>query len=161
MPLRADALVRDAAERHQRVALGRVDPASVEGDAEALRRALANLIENALVHGPPDAPVDLSLRHEGGCVLIAVHDRGPGPPEDERDQLFERFFRGRDAARRPGSGLGLPIAASIMEDHGGRVRVEGSTFTLELPASERQPAAEDAQTGSSTTPAGAATCRAS
>ena len=64
-PVRLDALVREAAEAQPRVELGRVDPAVAEGDEDALRRAVGNLIENAVVHGPPDTPVDVSLVHDG------------------------------------------------------------------------------------------------
>ena len=135
-PLRLDELVRAAAGEHERVRLGRVDAALADGDAEALRRALENLIENALVHGPADAPVDVTLVRAGARAAITVRDGGPGPAEGDRERLFERFWRGGDAAGRPGSGLGLPIVASIAARHGGRVGVEGSAFTLELPARE-------------------------
>jgi signal transduction histidine kinase len=133
-PVALDALVREAAEAEPRVKLGRVDAAVAEGDAGALGRALGNLIENALVHGPPDEPVALSLACEGGRAAITVRDAGPGPAEADRERLFERFWRGGEARGRPGSGLGLPIVASIAEGHGGRVTVDGPAFTLELPA---------------------------
>jgi signal transduction histidine kinase len=104
---------------------------SVRGDADALRRALGNLIENGLVHGPPEGTVAVTLVRAGGVARFSVADEGPGPAE--HDRLFERFWRGADAAGRPGSGLGLAIVAAIAERHGGTVSVQGSTFTLELP----------------------------
>jgi signal transduction histidine kinase len=67
-------------------------------------------------------------------VLLTVRDMGPGPDPSEADRLFERFWRGPDASARPGSGLGLSIVAAIAERHGGTVRVEGSAFTIDLPA---------------------------
>ena len=133
-PVQLDALVREAAEAQPRVTLGRVDPAVAQGDEDALRRALGNLIENAVVHGPAGEPVAISLVYAAGRAAITVRDAGPGPTEADRDHLFERFWRGSDAIGRAGSGLGLPIAASTAAGHGGRILVEGSAFTLELPA---------------------------
>ncbi len=133
-PVRLDELVRAAAGGHERVELGRVDAVLGDADAQALGRALENLIENALVHGPPAAPVTVTLIQEGERAAITVRDGGPGPREADRERLFERFWRGGDAAGRPGSGLGLAIVASTAARHRGRVSVEGSAFTLELPA---------------------------
>jgi two-component system sensor histidine kinase MprB len=137
LPVALDTLVREAAAVQPRVELGRVDPAVAAGDEEALRRAIGNLIENATVHGPPGAPVSVSLVLEAGRAAITVRDEGAGPAESEREHLFERFWRGSAATGRPGSGLGLPIAASIVAGHGGRISVEGSAFTAELPAAAR------------------------
>jgi two-component system sensor histidine kinase MprB len=134
LPVSLDVLVREAAAAQPRVELGRVDPAVAEGDEDALRRALGNLIENALVHGPPGAPVSVSLTFEADSAAITVRDEGDGPAERDREHLFERFWRGPAATGRPGSGLGLPIAASIVAGHGGRISVEGAVFTVELPA---------------------------
>ena len=133
-PVRLDALVRAAAEAQPRVELGRVDPALADGDADALRRALGNLIENAVVHGPADTPVAVSLTYADGRAAITVRDAGSGPSAEDREHLFERFWRGAGASGRAGSGLGLPIAASIATGHGGRIAVEGAAFTIELPA---------------------------
>jgi two-component system, OmpR family, sensor kinase len=112
----------------------RLEPATVSGDADALERAVANLIDNALVHGPAGGAVTVAVRRAGGRALISVSDEGPGPDPRDHDQLFERFWRGPDASQRPGSGLGLPIVAAIVGRHHGRVSVEGSTFTIDLPA---------------------------
>jgi two-component system OmpR family sensor kinase len=105
----------------------------VPGDEDALRRVLDNLIDNALVHGPREGEVDVSLVGEDGLALLTVSDQGPGPDPEQRDRLFERFWRGPDASERPGSGLGLSIVAAIVARHGGRVLVDGSAFTVELP----------------------------
>jgi signal transduction histidine kinase len=106
----------------------------VRGDAGELARALENLVENALVHGPADGLVTVSVVSAAGRVLLTVRDEGPGPDLGDVDRLFERFWRGSDASARPGSGLGLSIVAAIAERHGGAVNVEGSAFTIDLPA---------------------------
>ena len=127
-------LAREAAAASPRVDAGALAPATVTGDREALGRALANLVENALVHGPEGGRVRVTVQAENGRALLSVSDEGPGPGPEERDHIFERFWRGDDAAGRPGAGLGLPIVAAIARSHGGSVRVDGSTFTVELPA---------------------------
>jgi signal transduction histidine kinase len=109
-------------------------PAIVEGDPDSLRRALGNLIDNALVHGPADGIVTVSVVTGGGVVTVTVADEGVGPDPEQAERLFERFWRGPDAAGRPGSGLGLSIAAAIVQRHRGRIEVGGSKFTIELPA---------------------------
>ncbi|HWE08842.1 MAG TPA: HAMP domain-containing sensor histidine kinase [Solirubrobacteraceae bacterium] len=119
-----------------RVRLERADPVIVTGDQDGLRRALTNLIENGLVHGPADGIVTVALTHRdgrGGRAVLSVADQGAGPDPGRHERLFERFWRGEDAATRPGSGLGLSIVAAIAERHGGGVTVAGATFTLELP----------------------------
>ena len=97
----------------------------MRGDPGALGRALANLIENAVVHGPPDTPVAVSLRRVDGRAVLSVRDGGPGPPPEVADDVFRRFWRAPEASGRPGSGLGLPIVRAIAERHGGTVTVEG------------------------------------
>jgi signal transduction histidine kinase len=64
---------------------------------------------------------------------VIVRDQGPGPDPAENDQLFQRFWRGDGTSERPGAGLGLSIVAAIAAQHSGRVLVDGSAFTLELP----------------------------
>jgi two-component system OmpR family sensor kinase len=133
-----DGLVRAivAEPRHGgRVRAGPIEPVTVWGDADALRRALANLVENGLLHGPAGGAVTvtLTLTRAGDRARLAVRDEGPGPDPAEHDRLFERFWRGDEAAGRPGAGLGLSIVAAIAARHGGSVLVNGSTFTLELP----------------------------
>jgi two-component system, OmpR family, sensor kinase len=121
-----------------RVVAARVDSAFVSGDAGELARALENLVENALVHGPADAPVTVSVVCAAGRVVLSVRDQGPGPDPVDVERLFERFWRGPGASARPGSGLGLSIVAAIAERHGGTVSVEGSAFALDLPAHHNQ-----------------------
>jgi two-component system, OmpR family, sensor kinase len=128
-------VVRSVLAGHDgRVVATRVDPAFASGDAGELARALENLVENALVHGPGDGSVTVSVVSAGDRVLLTVRDEGPGPDPDDVQRLFERFWRGPDASARPGSGLGLSIVAAIAERHGGAVSVHGSAFTIDLPA---------------------------
>lgn len=114
---------------------------SIEADAEALGRALANLLENAVKYGPRPCRVELSVRRDGDRVQLAVSDNGPGIPPAEQPTVFEKFFRGEDATRRGirGTGLGLAIVSHVTRAHGGDVSVEsrtggGSTFRITLPA---------------------------
>ena len=117
----------------ERVRAGEIDTARVRGGEDELRRAVSNLIENALVHGPAGGEVTVTLLAAGGRARLTVTDQGPGPDQASRERLFERFWRGPEAAGRPGSGLGLSIAAAIAERHAGRIEVDGSAFTIVLP----------------------------
>jgi signal transduction histidine kinase len=99
------------ADTSGRAVLGTVDEVAVRGEPEALGRALSNLIANGLVHGPAEGKVTVTLRAGADKVRLTVRDEGPGPDPDNREQLFERFRRGSDVGGRPGSGLGLSIAA--------------------------------------------------
>lgn len=110
--------------------------ATVLGDAGELRRALVNLIANAIAFTPPGGGIDVSTDAEGGFARVAVEDSGFGVPEENRARLFQRMAgSGRAGA---GSGLGLYIVRRIAESHGGTVVYApraggGSTFTLSLP----------------------------
>jgi len=113
----------------------------VEGDRTLLVTALSNLLENAIAYSPPGSPVSISRRFVDGHVEIAVTDRGIGIAEDERQRVFERFYRVDRARSRVtgGTGLGLAIVKHVAANHGGEVRLwsrpgTGSTFTLRIPA---------------------------
>jgi signal transduction histidine kinase len=121
----------------------RADVPDVRGDAAALRRALANLVANAVKFAASGGWVAVRAAAVPGeeKVLLRVEDRGPGIPREERDQVFEPFYRGPAAERNatPGSGLGLSLVRHVVRAHGGRVRVEGregggTAVVLELPA---------------------------
>ncbi len=129
----ADGRVQDG----ERVRVGVVEPAEVWGEREALERALENLVENGLVHGPPEGRVTVELARRDELALLTVSDEGAGPDPVSRERLFERFWRGPDSSQRPGSGLGLSIVSAIVERHGGRIVVHGSAFTVELPLISR------------------------
>jgi signal transduction histidine kinase len=111
----------------------------VRGDRERLRQVLANLIDNAVKYSPAGEAVDVFAHSENGRVEVTVRDSGPGIPAEQQKVIFEKFGRGRmTAAVKPGTGLGLFIARSIAEAHGGSLEVRsspgrGSAFTLALP----------------------------
>jgi len=113
----------------------------IRGDRERLRQVLANLIDNAVKYSPADEEVGVRAVQANGVVRISVTDRGPGIPGDQQRVIFEKFGRADVAGgTKPGTGLGLFIARSIAEAHGGTLEVSsrpdaGATFTLTLPAS--------------------------
>ena len=106
-----------------------------------LRRAVRNLLENARRYGGQDVSAELSTE-EGDAVLV-VNDRGPGVPEDQRERIFEPFYRMPGASESNGGvGLGLALVRSIAQRHGGQVRCSprtggGARFTLRFPLFER------------------------
>jgi signal transduction histidine kinase len=114
----------------------------IRGDRERLRQVLSNLIDNAVKYSPSGDEVDVSAARENGVVRIIVRDRGPGIPFDQQRVIFEKFGRAEvPGGMKPGTGLGLFIARSIAEAHGGSLDVEshpdeGTTFTLTLPLDE-------------------------
>jgi signal transduction histidine kinase len=114
----------------------------VRGDRDRLRQVLANLIDNATKYSPAGASVEVTAGTENGYVRVAVRDQGPGIAIDQQRQIFEKFGRAEVAGGggKPGTGLGLFIARSIAEAHGGALEVDstpgsGATFVLVLPAS--------------------------
>jgi signal transduction histidine kinase len=111
----------------------------VRGDAERLRQIFANLIDNAVKYSPAGEPVEVRVAQTNGAVLVSVRDRGPGIKSQDQRLIFEKFGRVTGAGSKPGTGLGLYIARSIAEAHGGELQVSsapgrGSTFTVKLPA---------------------------
>jgi signal transduction histidine kinase len=118
-------------------------PVRVCADAEALSRALWNLLDNAAKYSPDHRTVWVTVRREDGAVAIAVRDRGLGIAPAERAAIFDKFVRGASAGRvgTKGTGIGLAMVRHIVRAHGGTVAVEsepgaGSTFTLRLPVEE-------------------------
>ena len=117
------------------------DVASIlRGEPEGLRLALKVMIDNALAFSPPTADVTVRVRRSGGGVEIAVLDGGAGVPSDDALRVFDKGYRGRNAAGLPGSGLGLYMARSIIEVHGGVLSLApgqqgaGAEFRLWMPA---------------------------
>ncbi len=112
---------------------------AIRGDRERLRQVLANLIENAIKYSVSGDEVDVRAQPVDGTVRISVADHGPGIPHDQQRLIFEKFGRADiPGGSKPGTGLGLFIARSIAEAHGGTIDVRsspdaGSTFTLTLP----------------------------
>ena len=113
--------------------------AIVRGDPERLRQIFGNLIDNAVKYSPTGEPVEVRVAQSNGAVLVSVRDRGPGIKPDDQRLIFEKFGRVAAGNSKPGSGLGLYIARSIAETHGGTIVVSsalgrGATFTVKLPA---------------------------
>ena len=113
---------------------------AIRGDRARLRQVLGNLIDNAVKYSPEGGEVRVSAAAANGAVRIAVRDDGPGIPTDQQRRIFEKFGRvDVPGASKPGTGLGLFIARSIAEAHGGSLDVSsgiepGTTFTVTLPA---------------------------
>ena len=148
MPLHLDALLREiiepAASRAEQaeleLELGRLEPILVRGDEGKLRQAVGNLLDNAIKFTPPGGKIAVSLTCEDGWSVLVVEDTGIGFGDQDPQQLFERFRRGRNSGPYPGSGLGLAIVKVIAEAHGGTAeavaRPDGSRFVIRLPLAE-------------------------
>lgn len=110
----------------------------VRFDAEAVSQAILNLLDNAVKYSGESRLVGVSLLTHDGRVVFEVEDHGMGIPPDERDKIFQRFFRGAGASGKGGYGLGLFLVKHIMDAHGGTVEVEtesgrGTRFRLVFP----------------------------
>jgi signal transduction histidine kinase len=118
-------------------------PLIVWGDERLLQRVMSNLVDNALKYTPPGGCVTVDARAKAGQVIVKVSDDGPGIPLEAQPYVFERFYRLSDQPDGvKGTGLGLTIVKSIVEQHGGRVWVtsqpgQGSTFIVSLPALDK------------------------
>lgn len=128
-----------AANRNIQVTAATVATAdlTIFGDGPAIRRAISNLVSNAVRLAPEGSVVALGAGRHHECVDVTVADAGPGIDPSQHDAIFQRFWRGQDVGA--GSGLGLSIVRRIVERHGGTATVQseigrGSTFTLRLPA---------------------------
>ena len=120
--------------------IGHEDQALVWGDPERLRQVLVNFTDNAIKYTPSGGTITLSLENQKNWVKVTVADTGIGIKAEDREMIFERFYRTDKARSREmgGSGLGLSIARWIAQAHNGKITVEstvgvGSTFTLWLP----------------------------
>jgi signal transduction histidine kinase len=144
-PVDLMALVRGVADDAAVLAAARdvelrVGGSSVECSVDELtvRRAVSNLVDNALRYAPGGSVVEIDVEVTGAEASVVVTDHGPGVSEDEQERIFQRFWRGRDDGE--GAGLGLPIAHQIAVAHGGSITVaspgpagDGSVFRLTLP----------------------------
>ncbi len=140
-PIDVTALVSslkdDAEESGHTVTVSGTVRTPVMGRAQALKRCLQNLLDNALAYG---RRADITLRDEGGALAIAIADDGPGIPEGDIERVFEPFYRVEGSRNRNtgGTGLGLSIARNIAQAHGGSVRLKnlargGLEATLRIP----------------------------
>src|SRR5438067_10564865 len=146
-PLDLDELVREAARPHELAAQAKglrltieAQATTLEADPQKLRSIVDNLISNAIKFTPPGGSVVVRARMLAGEAVIEVQDSGPGVPLEERESIFNLFFRGRTKAteggRVKGSGLGLAIAREFVEAHGGQIAVVGGAgghFRVTLP----------------------------
>lgn len=146
-PVALDVVCNQVLRTHHLIAAARgvrfeckLSPVQVEGDADKLRVVVDNLVTNALKFSPREGTVHIHLaRHDGQAVLDVI-DEGPGVAKEERDRIFEPFFRGTRARRGTvkGSGLGLAIAKECVLAHRGKITVidekgMGGYFRVSLP----------------------------
>jgi two-component system sensor histidine kinase GlrK len=145
-PVSLDGLVREAVRSHELVMQSKGQSLSLEleklaldADAEKLLSIVDNLVGNAVKFTPQGGSITVSARSHAGDAVIDVIDSGPGVPAEEREVIFDSFFRGRAKAsgRIEGTGLGLAIAREFAEAHGGRIevvpRASGAHFRVTLP----------------------------
>jgi len=120
-----------------------LNPSVLNIDKRLMERALFNLVQNAVNYTPPGGKVSIRAEHrdtgDGKFVALSVTDTGPGIPADEREKVFEKYYRSPRTAGVRGTGLGLAVVKAASLAHGGRVEVQsvpgqGSTFTIYLPA---------------------------
>ena len=117
--------------------VGAEAPVEMVGRETELRKAVSNLIDNAVKFTPAGGTVEVVVGSEARHAVLTVTDTGLGVPADELTEVFQRFRRGRNAATYPGSGLGLAIVRAVVEGHGGSVSLEsgdgGTTVTVRIP----------------------------
>jgi signal transduction histidine kinase len=142
---RAEVLARERGARLQ----ARVDAdGMLRADPPRIEQAILVLVDNAAKYGPADGTVELDARIRDDRLMVDIRDRGPGIPVDQQSRIFERFYRvdgsGRDRSSG-GAGLGLSIAAAIVEGHGGRISAAardggGTVMSVSLPLRGARPA---------------------
>ena len=143
-----EAIAQTAADAGVTVHL-EVPPTPLHADPDRIVQTLINLVGNAIKFSPEGGTVTVIGEHRPGNARISVRDQGPGIPPDKRMRIFERFAQidSADTRQKGGSGLGLAIARGIVEQHGGRIWVEGAPgggaqFAFELPVAEPTAAGE-------------------
>jgi two-component system OmpR family sensor kinase len=129
-----------ALQSKPRIALAAERGVIVSTDENELHEAISNLIDNALKYAPL-SPVEVRVRSESGRAVVEVIDRGPGLSSEERERVFDRFYRGENRGDAEGSGLGLAIVKRAVERAGGEVSVEsqpghGARFTIRFPLTD-------------------------
>jgi signal transduction histidine kinase len=114
----ADLFDAAAEERGARVRCAVAARVAVLGDRDLLFEALSNLIDNALKHGQGDVDVSVEATEDGAGVKLMVRDHGPGIPREERERVFQRFYRLERSRSTPGNGLGLSLVQAVAQLHG-------------------------------------------
>lgn len=116
-------------------------PPSLRCEPAGLRLAFKVLLDNAIQYSPPDTAIALAGRRAAGGVEFIVRDHGPGVPAADTARIFDKFYRGSNAEGMPGSGLGLYMARSVVEVHGGSLDLvespAGAAFRLWLPVADK------------------------
>lgn len=129
------ALIQDAVALYEPVAEDKQisltmdipeDTTVLTGDRDLLFQAFANIIDNALKYTEAGGAVKVEIAAQDEGIKICVSDNGPGVPEDERDKIFDRFYRAERSRSKPGNGLGLSLVAAVVELHKGRIQLEGN-----------------------------------
>jgi signal transduction histidine kinase len=130
----------EAERRSSRIALTLAEPCTLQGNRELLRRAIENVVRNAIRFTASGQPVEVQLANDGKRATLRVRDHGPGVPADALDEIWKPFYRveGDRSRNSGGSGLGLAITEQAVTLHGGRVQAQnhdggGLLVTLELP----------------------------
>lgn len=117
---------------------------TIDGDAALLRRALANLIDNAILYTPHGTAILVTVAPDAGQAVLRVADDGPGVPAEERENIFTRFVRLDTSRSTPGHGLGLNLVAAIASAHRGSAHVvpteKGLTVEIGIPQTSHRPA---------------------
>jgi signal transduction histidine kinase len=144
-PVEADWLVSHAIQVSRtgdrvRADLGGVQ--TIRCDADQMVRVLTNLIDNARKYSPPDGAIFVTVAEGPSTVSVSVRDEGPGIPKERRAEVFDRFRRLGEKPQKPGAGLGLYITRSLVEAHGGTIRVDeapggGADFNFTIPQAQR------------------------
>jgi signal transduction histidine kinase len=140
-------LIKDACNRiggmavNHRLVVDIEDLPEVLGDSEALRQLMDNLLSNAVKYAPNADHVDIRAHCSDDRIIVEIEDYGLGVDEDEVPNIFNRFFRARTSEGIEGTGIGLSTVKSIVDQHGGEIRVvsrkgEGTIFTVELPSAD-------------------------
>lgn len=120
----ADAYRAEIEESGRALIIGPLEPARINGDADLIAQALANLLENAMRHTPAGSSIRVDLRRGAGSIGFAVQDEGPGIPQADRERVLEPFVRLDSSRTTPGAGLGLSIVNAIARLHGASLSLE-------------------------------------
>jgi signal transduction histidine kinase len=144
-PCDISKVVKEACARQQEISETHVIscylaelPETIQADSGSVEQILANLLSNAVKYAPDAPDIEVTARTQGDQVVIAVSDYGIGIDADDLDRIGERFFRAKTSTGIAGTGIGLNLARTLVQMHGGSVNVEskkgkGSSFTIRLP----------------------------
>jgi two-component system sensor histidine kinase KdpD len=129
----------------------RPDFPEIPVDPVQLDQVVTNLLENAARFSPPGGEITISVSPWQRSMQVRIADQGPGVPSEDRERVFDAFYRGDATNGRGGSGLGLAIARAIVLAHGGRIWIEGApsggaAVVFELPTTDAEPVRQEPST---------------